>query len=377
MQKGLSAVLGVVLIIGTAVVGAGAMYFFAGGIATTQADPDTPTPLTIVPLGNGEILVANLGSTEFIDTLYSTDPAITVSCPTIAAGEQASCTVDGTTSESTFLIYGAGASGVVIETEAVFNTGGCDWEGTCTYTWDNGAGNGLWEDGRNWGNENVGAYPNSSDDIALFDGTSNDDCDTSGSITVGHIDTSDYTGTITLGGDLTLSDDGGQNGYFYLHGGELDANGHSIWTDGMMQVSTAILTCGSGDHQFGTDATPAYGLQIGSSAGGVFNGGTGYHNISGSGVYIGNRPVTLTTGLTEISKGNIGYYNPTFNHSYGTIKLSHPSATQTIYSHYATDPVFYDLVLDKAAGDVYLADSAYVTAWALTIANDFTINSGT
>jgi len=246
MRRGITATVGVVLLIATAVIGAGAMYFFTGGLATQEPSTDSPTPLTIVPLGDGEILVANLGSGTFTDTLYSTDLAITVDCPSIAANEQASCTVSGITSESSFVIYGPGASGVVLQTAAVFETGGCDWTGTCEYTW--GGDNDVWEDGRNWGNENVGAYPNGTDVVVVFDATSGD-CTTMGDLVIGELVLqSGYTGTITLGGDLTVT--GESTLSIEDPTAELDTSVYDLTVVGTANVS-GTLTGGSGNHSFG------------------------------------------------------------------------------------------------------------------------------
>ncbi|MFC2175212.1 hypothetical protein ACFLQ2_05130 [archaeon] len=259
MRRGLSPIVAVVLLIGTAVVGSAAMYFFAGGIATAEPSTNAPTPITVVPLGGGELLIANLGSDDFTDTLYSSDPAISVNCPTILAGEQGLCNITGTTDASEFTIYGAGTTSVVIQSATMIDTGECPWESGCTYIWDNAQGTGEWEDGRNWGQEDAINYPQTSGATAIFNATSTDDCTTSVDLTIGSVYIYEgYTGTLTLGGSLTVT--GADTLLVNDTNANFDTNGQTVTVTGNMSSrGTVTLKDGSVINGGGTGVWYAYG----------------------------------------------------------------------------------------------------------------------
>ncbi|MFC2175311.1 hypothetical protein ACFLQ2_05640 [archaeon] len=374
MEKGLSAVVGVVLIIGTAVVGAAAMYFFAGGIATTQPSTDSPTPITIVPLGNGDILVANLGSDTFTGELYASDPAITIACPLISASEQGVCNVTGVTDALDFTIYGAGAGSIVVQTAAIMETGGCPWEGGCTYIWDNGAGDGVWEDGRNWGQTERRDYPQGAASKAIFNATSTDDVTTSSDLTVGEIELeSGYTGTLTLGGDLAIDASGVHDGELLMSNGELDANGYDMTIDAMTSIgSAATLTAGSGNHQFGEASyTGNWGINLG----GTFDGGSGNHSISTMNTLFPT--LNFTSGVTDFTGFRVGYtlryWGGTVSHGGGTMKFS-SSGTQRLYCVYRSLKTLNNVIVDKGSGLLgYNANYGF----PLLVEGDLTIESGT
>jgi hypothetical protein len=110
-----------------------------------------------------------------------------------------------------------------------------------TFVWTNGGSTGIWEDGNNW---NLGDYPKDNDDYAIFNGTSTADCNTTGSITVGSIGIwSGYTGTITLGGDLTVDDAGPWEGNISMYAGTLNANVSSMSIDGKFFSYSATINC--------------------------------------------------------------------------------------------------------------------------------------
>ncbi len=364
--------------IGVAIVGSAAVYFFSGGLATSEPEVDSPVPLTIVPLGNGDILVANLGQFDFTDTLYSTDPALTVDCPAIPAGEQGVCNVTGYTNQSTFVLYGPGSASVVLESASVFDPRACDADDTCEYVWTNAMGDGKWEDGRNWGNADRRLYPQTQNHMAVFNGTSTSNCTTNGGLTVGKIYIkSGYTGKITLGGDLEADDSGIYGGQLWIYGGEFDANGYGLDVDQRTIImGGATLMCRSGNHKFGARDYVNYTRFSLYVDGGTFDGGTGNHTVANAQFKFGN--VKLTNGTTEFTSNTWGYtlrfWGGTFDNNNGTIKFTR-NGIQTMYNVYKTPISFYNMVVDTGSGNTvqyYLSSGFH-----LTVENDLTIESGT
>ena len=92
------------------------------------------------------------------------------------------------------------------------------------YTWDNKNGTGVWNDQANWTDgvtPHANGYPDDNGDKAIFDNSSVANCDTGENLTVGEIDVqSNYTGTITQGGTMTVDDAGAQNGNLTVAGGK-------------------------------------------------------------------------------------------------------------------------------------------------------------
>ncbi len=67
MKKGISPIVAVVLLIAIAVVAAVGLYFWVGGLSTKQPTPQTPVSITATPIGDGQVLIANLGTTADSD----------------------------------------------------------------------------------------------------------------------------------------------------------------------------------------------------------------------------------------------------------------------------------------------------------------------
>ena len=51
MQKGISSILAVVLLISIAIIGGVAVYLFMGGVITTEPTTDDPEAISIAPMG--------------------------------------------------------------------------------------------------------------------------------------------------------------------------------------------------------------------------------------------------------------------------------------------------------------------------------------
>jgi len=124
MERGISPIVAVVLLIAIAVIAGTALYFWTAGLATKQPTPNTPSSITAVPLGGGKVLIANLGSSPISTALLdTTDQSLGLECPAeIPAGEQALCTFTGYPSSDSFVIYLPTGGGVQIETASVFTS---------------------------------------------------------------------------------------------------------------------------------------------------------------------------------------------------------------------------------------------------------------
>ena len=100
----------------------------------------------------------------------------------------------------------------------------------------------TWEDGGNWSG---GAIPDSFDESALINATSHDIV-TAGTINIGSLSTSNgFTGKITLGGTLTLSNTMGESGDFtHLAGTYIDAGFPTI-IEGSITLGATFTSTGS------------------------------------------------------------------------------------------------------------------------------------
>ena len=110
-------------------------------------------------------------------------------------------------------------------------------------TWD-GAGDGVtWESDANWGGTE---YPQFANDVATIDATA-DAIVTSGALTIGALlQTTGFTGSLTLGGTLTVDDSGTETGSFDLDAGTFDANDFDINIDGNAVLDGSTVTMGAG-----------------------------------------------------------------------------------------------------------------------------------
>ncbi len=115
-MKGLSSVVAVILLVAIATIGAASLYFWTGGLATKQTTPTAPSAITANPLGDGFVLVANLGSSEVNASTLATAEGNTLRCSSsvISPNTQTRCKVYGS---GTVTIYGTGTGTTPIETE--------------------------------------------------------------------------------------------------------------------------------------------------------------------------------------------------------------------------------------------------------------------
>ncbi len=124
-MKGISPIVAVVLLIAIAVVASVGLYFWVGGLSTKQSTVDSPNAISVNPIGDSKILVANLGSVDLVASeLNVTDGGLGLECPdSIPAGEQVACNVTGFTEEESVVIYGSGTGSAVVMMGEVFAQG--------------------------------------------------------------------------------------------------------------------------------------------------------------------------------------------------------------------------------------------------------------
>ncbi len=111
MERGITAIVAVVLLIAIAVIAAVGIYFWTAGISTKQPTPEKPVAIVANPVGEGKVLIANLGQNVVnTSTLRTSDPNLSIECQnqTIPPGQQVLCTVKGTPSSNEIAIWGSG-----------------------------------------------------------------------------------------------------------------------------------------------------------------------------------------------------------------------------------------------------------------------------
>ena len=64
MRRGISPVIVVVFLISISFIAGLNLYFWLSGFATQQPSSPKPNPITVIPIGSGRVLIANLGYTE-------------------------------------------------------------------------------------------------------------------------------------------------------------------------------------------------------------------------------------------------------------------------------------------------------------------------
>ncbi len=132
MKKGISPIVAIVLLIAIAVIAAVGIYFWVEGLATKQPTPEKPVAIVANPVGNGKVLIANLGQRSInTSTLRTSDPNLKISCESniIKPDEQVLCTIIGTPSSSTIAIWGngTGSTTVPINNQRVDNPPVIEW----------------------------------------------------------------------------------------------------------------------------------------------------------------------------------------------------------------------------------------------------------
>ncbi len=118
MKRGISSIVAVVLLIALTVIAAVSAYFWVSTLTTDQATPETPISIVANPIGNGKVLIANLGQKPInTSTLKTSEPGVNITCDkkTIGPGEQVLCEINGSTGDAgTIAIYGEGTGSVTV-----------------------------------------------------------------------------------------------------------------------------------------------------------------------------------------------------------------------------------------------------------------------
>ncbi len=132
MKKGMSPIVAVVLLIAISIIAAISIYFWSAGLVTKQPTSEKPVPIVANPIGGGKLLVANLGQEPVnASSLKTSDPNLEVVCTsaTIQPGEQVLCTLQGTPSSESVVIYGSGTGSttVTVNNEVVDNPPSINW----------------------------------------------------------------------------------------------------------------------------------------------------------------------------------------------------------------------------------------------------------
>ncbi len=240
------------------------------------------------------------------------------------------------------------------------------------YTW---VGSGTWETPTNWSPAGV---PQTDADKAIFTGGAVDNCQTTAPVTVGAVQLeSGYSGTLTLGGDLSITNTGGQGAYLSMYDGIISANGFAVSTDAKTLISGGSFDAGSGNHQFGAlGFATDYGMVVN---GGTFVGGLGDHTFSSA--MFDSGTVTLTSGTTSFVKARsanialaFGGGGMAFSHGNGLVKFDNSVNDQILYSTSHTPRSLYNLQVVKGARTLQYYSGA---GFPITVENDFTLTSGT
>jgi len=113
MARGISPIVAVVLLIAISIIAATGLYFWTAGIATKQPTPNTPASITAVPIGNGKVLIANLGQTPINASNLQAVGATWDGCEgtgVVPAGQQILCNYTGSGSILVYGVEGVGSA---------------------------------------------------------------------------------------------------------------------------------------------------------------------------------------------------------------------------------------------------------------------------
>ncbi len=125
MMKGISPIVAMVLLIAISVIAAVGVYFWIGQYTSKPGTPSMPEMMSISTIGNGKVMVVNLGQEPLnLTTLRTSDPHVWVtmcevnaSDPVLGPGEQAVCdllTNSGFNGSKTVEVYGNGTNIVAL-----------------------------------------------------------------------------------------------------------------------------------------------------------------------------------------------------------------------------------------------------------------------
>ena len=112
MERGITAIVAVVLLIAIAVIAAVGIYFWVEGLATKQPTPEKPVAIVANPISSRSVLIANLGNKPLsVSVLKTSDPSTVCDFGknvTIEPGGQAKCELKGFPKTNELVIYGNG-----------------------------------------------------------------------------------------------------------------------------------------------------------------------------------------------------------------------------------------------------------------------------
>ncbi|MBA7470048.1 hypothetical protein ES707_05325 [subsurface metagenome] len=177
-----------------------------------------------------------------------------------------------------------------------------------TYTWDEGGAAGSWTDENNW-DLNDG-YPDDKNDKAIID-LGSESINTGAVLTIGELELgSSYSGTLTLGGNLTLDDSGGRNADLTISAGTtLDLAGKNLTLESGSTFSNSGTLKLQGDETVSKAPTNGSGSTVEYTAtdSRAIKNWTYYHlKINGSGG-------TFTVGTGETLGGDLTIAAGIFN----------------------------------------------------------------
>jgi uncharacterized Zn-binding protein involved in type VI secretion len=215
--------------------------------------------------------------------------------------------------------------------------------GTNTYTWTDGAEDGDWTNSNNW--TGAAGYPSDADDKAVINTSTRTINTPASALTIGELELGgSYSGTLTLGNNLTLDDSGGWDGNLTIGAGTLDVSGsnHQINIDGNWSNS-GTFTAQSGTVSFYATASKTLS--------GTMTGTSAFYNLyfdSASGTWTLNDNLKVTNVL-NINAGELDASNKTielagsgtpflvsgtFTPSASTVQYTSPSDTNITAANY-------------------------------------------
>ncbi|MCA9406444.1 MAG: DUF11 domain-containing protein, partial [Candidatus Omnitrophica bacterium] len=335
----------------TATIGGAASGKVSGTVTYEDAGKTLVVAVSADFVNGDSITISDLSFTTFTEVGSDNLDLEIDNAGTVAASDTGSKTINLPASPVTF----TGGSGDGYSS-AVFG-------GSNIYTWTGSSDASTWSDQGNWdigdGSAGDDGYPDDAADKALINATAHS-INTGGVLAVGELEISaSFSGTVTLGGALTLDDSDVWDGDLRLSAGTLDTSGsnYQINIDGNWTKTGGTFTSQSGTVNF----TKASGIQV------LASGGTGagdhfYHlTHSGAGTLLLSAAVVVNGNLTNSagtldvdSSGNYAITlggnfanTATFSAQNGTVTLN-GSGTSVI----SGSNTFYNLTSTTAAKNI-------------------------
>jgi len=177
-----------------------------------------------------------------------------------------------------------------------------------TYNWDGGGDTGVWEDADNW--DVGGSYPDDANDKAIINIGSESISTPGSALTIGELELgSSYSGTLTLGNNLTLDDSGEWDGSGSLTISNANATlylvGYNLTIPGTFSNNGTLKLRGGQTLNFTNDTN------------------------SGTVEYVGDGDTAEDT-YTLLDSGTTDYYHLTINSTDGATDTFRPDTTNLI-----------------------------------------------